>query len=136
MKRVYHPYWDWEEWKAGMWNPPSRESRPDLLSLAVRFTGDHDAYGEAMMQVIKAWPKSSEHNLTATNMNRLAWVGHAAACFAHGIPEDVTREAWGILSEEQRIAADKKAEIAVQAWEMLYEKENQQLCLIMEEEGL
>lgn len=119
-----------------MWNPPPRESRQAILSLAVRFTGDCEDYGNAMLEVITAWPKSAEHNLTATNMNRLAWVGHAAACFAHGIPEDVTREAWGMLSEEQRIAADKKAEIAVQEWEILYEKKNQQLCLVMEEEGL
>ena len=40
-------------------------------------------------------------------MNRLAWLGHAGTCFALGVPEDCTREAWHNLSMVEQDLANK-----------------------------
>lgn len=133
MKRIHHPYWDWEDWRAGMWRSVSASERRTLLTQAITFTGDAELYGSFMRRVILEWPKACEHNLTEPGMNRLAWVGHAAACLAIGAPEDVTRQAWAFLTEKQQVDADAQAEATVIEWINGYEAQNKQLPLFMEE---
>jgi hypothetical protein len=115
VKRIYHPFWEWED--IGMWSQPSKVLRDEFLSSAVQFTGNAEAYGAAMLRVLDQFPMASEHNLTDRAMNRRAWVGHAAAYLAIGCPEWVTREAWGMLTEQQRIDADVKADEAINEFE-------------------
>lgn len=123
MKRVWHNYKKWEEYHAGMWRViPSGMERARLIHLAEKFTGDAGLYGSWMLKVTKSWPISCEHNLTDLGQNRRAWIGHAAACLAHGIPEDITRSAWGLLSKQQQDDANEKAEQAIAAWESAYAK--------------
>jgi hypothetical protein len=120
MKRIYHNYRRWEDFKNGMWRKVSREEHEKLLPIAVEFTGDHEKYGAAMMEVIKRWKYSCEHNLTDSSLNKKAWVGHAACSYKLNLPEPVVRSAWKLLSEEQRIAANKKADIAIMTWVQLH----------------
>lgn len=121
LERVYHPYWDWEEIDHNMWG--SVHNRMATLKRAIEFTGDHKLYGRFMMRVVVEWGRSCENALTDYSLNRKAWVGHAAAALAHGIPEDITRLAWGKLTDEQRILANKEAERAIQRWEYNYTKD-------------
>lgn len=132
MKRVYHPYWLWEDWKAGMWRKCNAVERKELLEKAIEFTGDHEMYGDQMMVIVKSWPIACEHNLTDSSLNKLAWIGHAATAYAINCPEDITRMAWGCLSEQQRNLANAKAQDALNFWTMNYEKQNSQLCLELE----
>ena len=119
-KRVYHPYWDWEEIDFNMWGSVS--DRKKALQEAINFTGDHKLYGRFMMRVVNEWPISCENALTDYSINRKAWVGHAACAMARQIPEDIVRQAWGHLTDEQRILANKKAESAIKQWEHNYAK--------------
>lgn len=117
-ERVYHPYWDWEEIDHNMWGCVS--NRKKFLRMAVSFTGDHRKYGRFMMRVINEWPISCENALTDYSINRKAWIGHAACALALGCPEDITRSAWGKLTDEQQLLANKEAGRAIQAWELNY----------------
>jgi len=117
-KRVYRPYWDWEEIDANMWG--SVANRQAATKKAIEFTADHKRYGRFMMRVVNEWPNSCENALTDYSINRKAWVGHAAVALALGIPEDITRLAWGHLTDEQRLLANKEAERAIQHWEYNY----------------
>ena len=119
-----------------MWRKVSSVDRPNLLEIAVQFTGDADRYGTSMMEVVKNWRFSCEQNLTDSSTNKLAWIGHAATALAVGCPEDITRQAWGFLTEEQKDKANAKAQIALDYWTKHHEKQNSQLCLELEEEGL
>lgn len=121
MKRIYHPYWLWEEFQCGMWRLTGGQERRDFLQAAFEFTGNAKRYGRAMRKVIIAWPISCEHNLTETSMNRLAWIGHAATQWAINCPEDVTRQAWGMLTDKQREDADAEAQGALDEWTARYE---------------
>lgn len=120
-KRVYHHFSDWEEVDANMWG--TVENRKKYLNRAVEFTGDHRLYGRLMMRVVNEWPISCENALTDSGLNQRAWVGHAACALALGCPEDITREAWGKLTDEQRVLANQKADEAIAAWQDAYVKD-------------
>lgn len=98
-----------------MWG--SVKDRKKYLKTAIQFTGDAALYGRWMLKVADKWTKSCEHNLTDLKQNRQAWIGHAACAFAHGIPEDIVREAWSYLTQEQQDAANQKADEAILYWE-------------------
>lgn len=136
MKRIWHPYTLWEDWRSGMWRRVLPEEEGGFIEAAVQFTGDAVLYGSFMLRVTSEWPYSCEHNLTDVAMNRRAWVGHAAACMAIQCPEYLTRRAWWMLSQEQRDDADEQATAAIEAW---HRRNNPQLsfdfagCLILRE---
>jgi hypothetical protein len=120
MKKMWHPYWNWEDWKAGMWAKVALSKERELLPLAVEFTGNADLYGSYMVRVTNEWQVSCEHNLTDKSLNKKAWIGHAACALAHGLPEYIVRKAWGMLTEKQRIDANLKAENAILIWTKSY----------------
>lgn len=115
IKRIYHHYLDWEEIDYNMWGTVTNKKA--YLQKAIDFTGDHKLYGRFMMKVANEWIKSCEHNLSNTTQNRKAWIGHAACAFALGCPEDITREAWGHLNQEQQDKANGVAQEAIEYWE-------------------
>lgn len=115
MKRIYHPYWKWEENNFNMWGKSSNIEED--IKTAIEFTGDHKKYGSWMMRVVDDWTFSCEHNLTDKSQNRKAWIGHAAVAYWAGIPEDIVRKAWGFLTDEQRDLANIEADMAIQEWE-------------------
>ena len=117
-KRVWHPYYKWEEVPHNMWGTVSDRKRSTLI--AIDFTGSHKLYGFYMTKVVNEWPVSCENALTDYYMNRKAWIGHAAVALALGIPEDITRQAWKNLNYEQQYLANKEAIRAISSWENMY----------------
>jgi hypothetical protein len=136
MQRIYHPYWNWEDYQSGMWRSVKGKERDIFLQRAIEFTGDDHLYGSYMFRVVDEWPISCEHNLTDLNQNRKAWIGHAACCLAINCPEDITRAAWGMLTKQQQDDANEKAEQAIRLWERFHAKKNKSLCEQMEIAGL
>lgn len=120
LKRVWLPIEAWEEVSHNMWGEVSDRKR--YLARAVIFTSNHRLYGRYMQRVITEWPNSCINALTDYNLNRKAWVGHAACALALRCPEDITRQAWGLLTNEQRLLANRQAERAIQSWEERYRK--------------
>lgn len=111
----WHPYTDWEEITFNMWG--NIKDRSAWLQKAIEFTGDHELYGSWMLKVINDFPISCEQNLTKLDTNRKAWIGHAAVALAMKCPEDIVRQAWGYLSDEQQKLANQKAQEAINKWE-------------------
>ena len=117
MNRIHHPYWKWEEIDFNMWG--ESKNKQDDLRKAVIFTGNHRLYGIYMRRVINEWPYSCENALSNLNLNRKAWLGHAAVAMALRIPEDIVRQAWSYLSDTQREKANEQASKAISQWEQL-----------------
>ena len=115
IKRIYHPYWKWEEVKFNMWGRV--DDKQEFLEKAIEFTGNYKLYGKYMMKVVKDWKYSCEHNLSDKSQNRQAWIGHAAAALALQCPEDIVRQAWWHLTDKQREMANKEADKAINYWE-------------------
>lgn len=118
IKRVYHDCRLWEEVAANMWGEAT--DRKQALEQAIAFTADHELYGRYMTRVVNEWPISCENALTDESLNKKAWVGHAAVALALNIPEDITRQAWGFLTDEQRLLANREAARALREWEDAY----------------
>jgi len=118
LKRLYRPIDTWEEIAHNMWGYV--DDAKAALERAVTFTGDHKLYGSFMLRVVHEWPNSCENALTDNNLNKLAWIGQAACALALKCPEDITRKAWGHLTYEQRILANRAAKRALWEWEEHY----------------
>lgn len=118
VKRVYRDCREWEEVKFNMWGEV--DNRKEWLKRAIEFTGNAEIYGSFMKRVVYEWPVSCENALTDLSMNRKAWVGHAAVALAIKCPEDIVRQAWGHLTDEQRLLANQEAERSIQEWEHNY----------------
>lgn len=120
IRKIWHHYLKWEDYQNGMYRTLSGDEKREYLKTATDFTGNAELYGSWMLKVLEAWPVSCEQNLTDTGMNRRAWVGHAACCLATSCPEDITREAWGSLTQQQQDDANAKADQAIAIWESRY----------------
>lgn len=122
MQRVYIPYYLWEEYHCGMWRNVFGKECQELFNKAVEFTGNAKLYGSYMLRVIEEWKYSCLHNLSCTGMNRQAWIGHAATCIAINCPEDITRQAWHYLTQQQQDDANAQADYAIYKWELKFER--------------
>lgn len=116
MKRLYHNYLNWEEYRFGMWRKVNALEEEDFLQRAIKFTGNHLLYGNAMKRVLTEWPISCEQNLTNPDINHKAWIGHAACCIAFNCPEYIVRMAWHHLTPQQQDLANEQAKIAYDLW--------------------
>ena len=114
--RVFHTFDKWECHKAGFYattkdgmsKAECEEAMRDLLADIPRFKA-------ALESVVTEWKHSCEHYLTNAAMNRVAWLGQAATCYALGIPA-VYRGGFYLLTERQQKAADKTALAALNKW--------------------
>ena len=126
MNRVYHHYEKWEEITCGMWRNVTPTERATLAQHAAELMKDSARFLEAMQRATEEWTYSCEHHLTGT-FNRQAWMGHAGCCLAVGSPEDVTRQAWHTLTQDEQDRANLAADQAIAEWEQRYAKKGE-LC--------
>lgn len=114
--RVFHPYEKWECYAAGFYATgwPGR-SKDECETMYARFLADDDAFRKALDGVTTEWVHSCEHYLTNSAMNRIAYLGQAAAAYAHGLPS-VYCGGFQILSEEQKDRANATALEYLNRW--------------------
>lgn len=117
MKQIFEPYWKWEDFNHGMYEPPSASALPQLCSKAMGILADHEAFAVACVRVCAEWPVATAVNLTNVSTNRRAWLGQAACSLVHGVPEIATRAAWKELTDEQRVQANRIADEAIREYE-------------------
>ena len=114
--RVFYTYDKWECYKAGFYatvkdgmsREQCEEAMAALLADAVRFK-------KAVNGVISKWKNSCAHYLTNSAMNRIAWLGQAATCYALGIPA-CFRGGFNLLTQKQKDIADDIAQNALNRW--------------------
>lgn len=118
MKRIYHHYLKWEDYKNGFYDNCKREKKQYYISKVIELFNDKDLTKVYMEKVINDWFYSCEHNLTNDSMNRIAYIGQAACCIYAGVPCDVTMRAWKILSQDVRNRSDIIAKKTIKKWEL------------------
>jgi hypothetical protein len=119
MKKVYHNYLNWEDWKHGMFNLKD-DNESVSIQKAIDLLSNPSALKAVMRHVAYYWKCSAEMNLTNRNRNRQAWLGQAACCYQYKVPEYLTKRAWHLLSEDQQRAANAVADQVIEAWENYY----------------
>lgn len=114
--RLFRTYDKWECHKAGFYaTTKDGMSKAECESAMRDLLSDVPRFKKALTGVISEWPNSCEHYLTNSAMNRVAWLGQAATCYALGIPA-VYRGGFYLLTEKQQQAANKAALQALNKW--------------------
>lgn len=114
--RVFHTYDKWECYKAGFYATcKDGMSKDDGEQAMADLLKDHTAFDAAVAHVVDNWKHSCEHYLTNTAMNRIAWLGQAAACYAKGIPSTF-RGGFSLLTPSEQAAADAIALKHLNRW--------------------
>ena len=124
MKQKYYHYTMWEDYKNRMYDE-IKDGRQDRVKQAVRLLSDETMLYEQMTRVTHEWKYATEQNLTNASINHQAFLGQTACNIWQGIKEDETREAWGILTCEQRYKANKVADRVYKEWRDRYEREHE-----------
>ena len=115
-ERIFHTFDKWECHKAGFY-----ASKFDGLTSEqceqkyAEFLSNDEQFREALSGVISEWKHSCEHYLTNKAMNRIAWLGQAAMCYATGIPSKYCA-GFNLLSAHQQDTANLIALEALNYW--------------------
>ena len=83
-------------------------SRHECEKAYCDFLSDSKRFESALQGVVSEWKHSCEHYLTNKAMNRIAWLGQAAMCYATGIPA-VYRNGFNLLTKTQQEKANNVA---------------------------
>ena len=121
MKQVFYHYTKWEDFQHGMYDE-IKDGRNERVQKAVELLSNTELLYENMKKVTNEWKYATEQNLTNASINYQAFLGQTACNIYGGIKEDETREAWGLLSNEQRYNANKVADKVYYEWEREYLK--------------
>lgn len=114
--RVFYTHEKWECHKAGFYDGSKLGMTKTECEEGYReFLSDTDRFAETLSSVISEWAHSCEHYLTNASMNRIAWLGQAAACYATGIPS-AFRGGFFLLTEEEQAAANEVALEYLNKW--------------------
>lgn len=115
-KQIFHHYEEWEDYQCGMYDE-LKEGRANRVGLAQALLSNKKLCEKFMREVKKRWRIACEQVFSNIQVNRKAWLGQSACCLYAGVKEDETREAWWLLSDEQRETANAIAETIIREWE-------------------
>jgi len=113
---AWSPYWEWEDYRAGMYDFVDPSCMLRLSKEAVIRMSDTETWYEWMRAVITKWPISSAYNLQCVTGGRRAWIGQAAMCLWVGQKSAVTRNAWWRLDEKQQRVANLNADGVIESF--------------------
>lgn len=115
-KRIFHKYNKWECYKAGFY-ATSKEgmTEEECENEYKNLLTNEKEFRKALDHIISKWKYSCEHYLTNQSMNRIAYLGQAALCYAKGIPSKY-KSGFNLLNEEQQDKANKIALEYLNKW--------------------
>jgi len=115
--RIFHTHDKWECAAHGFYaTRPPEGMTAEGCKIAYRdFLADLERFKGALEGVTAKWKHSCEHYLTNSAMNRIAWLGQAAACYDMGISSEF-RGGYSYLTQEQQEAADELALAYLNKW--------------------
>lgn len=115
-ERIFHTFDEWECQKAGFYESTvPGKSKAECEKEYYNIMSDQEKFRTALEGVLANWKNSCEHYLTNKAMNRVAWLGQAAVCFATGVPSSF-RGGWQLLSKEEQQEANEIAFEYLNKW--------------------
>lgn len=116
-KQFYAPYFEWEDYKAGMYNLVNVIDKDIKVMNAISLLSNKQEFFQVSSQMVKDWEIAAKVNLTNHNQNRRAWIGAASCMYKHNVPEFLTRVAWNLLNKEDQDRANDAAEDVIKIFE-------------------
>lgn len=118
-KRKFHTFEKWECHKAGFYASKKEGMNAEECEQGfAELLKDLRRFASAMQGVTTDWVYSCEHYLTNRAMNRIAWIGQAAVCYATGIPSTFS-SGWNLLTPGEQEAANNLALEHINQWMFL-----------------
>ena len=120
MMRIFHPYWLWEDFNAGLYTLMghwTEQQEEEMVEKAKALLCDSQLFRKVALEVIAKWKHAAEVNLTNPSRNKQAWIGQASCCYHFGVPEYITKYAWRLMTPEQQLEANQVADSVIQVWE-------------------
>lgn len=115
MKRIFHPYDKWEDFRHGFFGG-KEYPKDDTLELYASLLKDLPKFEKALQTIISEWKYSCEHNLSNEAMNRVAYLGQASCALVYNVPHNVSMGGYNLLSSEEQKAADQMAQKYLDLW--------------------
>lgn len=117
IKRIYHTWDKWECYPKGFYEDkvPSGKTVEEWEEEYRCFLSDDVRFSNALEIVLATWINSCEHYLTNSSMNRIAWLGQAAACEALGLPARF-KGGYNLLTDEDKSKANNIALVYLNKW--------------------
>jgi len=114
--RIFHTYEKWEATEYGFFDSRHPTLSPEQCKYKYKmFLEDLDAFEGGINLVFLEWPNSCEHNLTNRSLNRIAWIGQAAAARVHKIPS-IYCSGFSMMTKEDQDAANELAFRYLNLW--------------------
>jgi hypothetical protein len=120
MKRVFHPYDKWEDYKHGFYGGLDYPKDNNLTRYA-DLLRNLEEFEKALKIIVSTWKYSCEHNLTNENINRIAYLGQAACALMYNTPNSASMGGYNLLSSGEQQKADALAEKYLNIWLEEYE---------------
>jgi hypothetical protein len=122
--RIFHTWEKWECHKAGFYASKKDGMTAEQCENAyAEFLSNDDKFRNALNGVLNDWINSCEHYLTNKAMNRIAWLGQAAMCYATGIPSKYCA-GFNLLTNEQQEIANNTALEYLNIWMSKYDRQH------------
>lgn len=122
--RIFHTWEKWECHKAGFYASKKDGMTAEQCENAyAEFLSNDDKFRDALNGVLNDWINSCEHYLTNKAMNRIAWLGQAAMCYATGIPSKYCA-GFNLLTNEQQEIANNTALEYLNIWMSKYNRQH------------
>lgn len=128
MSRKYYPFYQWEDYKSGVYKTPKQLteetgiSSEERVKAAIDCLTHPDMLKMFMRKVTGEWKIASEQVLSGTE-RRISWLGQCACFMYGGCSDEETRKAWGLIAQPQRDAANKVAQSVIDEWEADHEEQ-------------
>lgn len=120
--RIFHTFDKWECHKAGFYGSKKEGLTADQCeNQYAEFLSNDELFRGGLQGVLDNWINSCEHYLTNKAMNRIAWLGQAAMCYATGIPSKFC-VGFNKLTPEQQNHANELALEALNCWMKKYNR--------------
>lgn len=114
--RIFHTHDKWECHKAGFYASKKEGLDAEQCELMyAEFLRDDERFRDALGRLTVEWIHSCEHYLTNKAMNRIAWLGQAAMCYATGVPS-VFCSGFNRLSQDEQERANQTALEYLNMW--------------------
>lgn len=78
MRQIFAPYWEWEDFKNGMYETPLKQDEQIHINNAVILLSDTKMFLSVCKLVLLHWKTAASVNLTNPSCNRRAWIGQLA----------------------------------------------------------
>jgi len=114
--RIFHTYDKWECYKFGFYASKKSGYTTEQCEYEYKkILSSDDLFSKNLELVILEWKNSCEHYLTNKAMNRIAWLGQAAVCYATGVPSKFC-SGWSLLTESEQENANQIALTYLNIW--------------------